>query len=108
MRLACSTAPNARRIIAHGLRNPFRMTNRPGTNEIWLGDVGWNTWEEINRITNPTGGVTNFGWPCYEGTGRQSGYDGLNLNVCERLYAAGPPPVTRPPSTAKHPTPRAS
>ena len=22
----------------------------PGTSEIWFGDVGWNTWEEVNRI----------------------------------------------------------
>ena len=44
---------NARRIIAYGLRNPFRITIRPGTNEIWVGDVGWNTWEEINRVAEP-------------------------------------------------------
>ena len=58
---------NTRRIVAHGLRNPFRITVRPGTNEVWAGDVGWNTWEEINRVQSPTGGTTNFGWPCYEG-----------------------------------------
>ena len=63
---------NARRIIAHGFRNPFRFTFRPTTNEIWVGDVGWDTWEEINLIANPTGGVVNDGWPCYEGAGRQS------------------------------------
>ena len=80
---------NARRIIAHGLRNPFRFTIRPGTNEIWLGDVGWNTWEEIDRITDPLGTVENFGWPCYEGNGTQSGYDSANLTICENLYTAG-------------------
>ena len=37
----------------------------------------------------PTGAVRNFGWPCYEGTGRQGGYDNLNLNLCETLYSAG-------------------
>ncbi len=47
-----STDDNARRIIAYGLRNPFRFAFRPGTSEIWLGDVGWNTTEEINRIPN--------------------------------------------------------
>jgi glucose/arabinose dehydrogenase len=78
---------NARRIVAYGLRNPFRIVNRPGTNEIWIGDVGWNIWEEINRIPNPTDGtVRNFGWPCYEGNVRQSGYDSANLTICEELY----------------------
>ena len=33
---------NGKRIVAHGLRNPFRLTVRPGTNEVWIGDVGWN------------------------------------------------------------------
>jgi glucose/arabinose dehydrogenase len=81
--------PNARRIIAYGLRNPFRFTIRPGTNEVWLGDVGWTRREEINRITNPTDTVVeNFGWPCYEGGGRQASYDGANLNICENLYGA--------------------
>jgi glucose/arabinose dehydrogenase/plastocyanin len=77
---------NSQRIVTYGLRNPFRFTFRPGTNELWIGDVGWNSFEEINRITNPTNSVTNFGWPCYEGFGRQSAYDGTNLNVCEQLY----------------------
>jgi glucose/arabinose dehydrogenase len=84
--LALSTDANARRIIAYGLRNPFRINVRPGTNEVWAGDVGWNDWEEINRVVDPGGPMENFGWPCYEGQGRQSGYDGANLNVCENLY----------------------
>ncbi|HSO55524.1 MAG TPA: PQQ-dependent sugar dehydrogenase, partial [Actinomycetes bacterium] len=94
---------NARRIVAQGLRNPFRMTVRPGTSEVWLGDVGWGTWEEINRITNPTSPtVTNFGWPCYEGNGRQGGYDGADLTICENLYAAGAGAVTSPYYTYPH------
>jgi len=86
--MAASNDANARRVIAHGLRNPFRFTFRPGTSELWVGDVGWNDWEEINRIPNATdAAMENFGWPCYEGVGRQSGYDGTNLNICENLYA---------------------
>ncbi|HEX2772872.1 MAG TPA: PQQ-dependent sugar dehydrogenase, partial [Micromonosporaceae bacterium] len=87
---------DARRIVATGLRNPFRLTMRPGTNEAWISDTGWNTWEEVDRVVNPTSGVTNFGWPCYEGTPRQPGYDGANLPVCENLYAAGAGAVTNP------------
>jgi glucose/arabinose dehydrogenase len=88
--MASSTDVNARRIIGYGLRNPFRFTFRPGTSELWVGDVGWNTWEEVNRMTSPTPSTAvNFGWPCYEGAGRQSGYDTPNLNICEGLYTAG-------------------
>jgi uncharacterized repeat protein (TIGR01451 family) len=86
---ASSADENARRIVAYGLRNPFRTAIRPGTSELWIGDVGWNLWEEIDRLTEPLGAVENFGWPCYEGAARQSGYDGANLNLCETLYSAG-------------------
>jgi glucose/arabinose dehydrogenase/PKD repeat protein len=79
---------NMRRIVAYGFRNPFRMTIRPGTRELWVGDVGWRDWEEINRIADPLSTVVrNFGWPCYEGRARQPGYDPANLNLCESLYA---------------------
>jgi glucose/arabinose dehydrogenase len=101
--LLSSSDLNARRIIAYGLRNPFRFTIRPGTNEVWVGDVGWNNWEEINRVQSPTDAtVENFGWPCYEGSfppaasSRQSGYDAANIPICENLYAPGEPNVTAP------------
>lgn len=85
-----STDANKRRVLAYGLRNPFRMAIRPGTKEVWVGDVGWRDWEEINRIVVPAEDTAeNFGWPCYEGMGRHAGYDGANLNVCESLYTGG-------------------
>lgn len=100
---ANDTNINARRIIAYGLRNPFRLTTRPGTKEIWVGDVGWSTWEEINRITDPTDSIVdNFGWPCYEGNPRQSGYDSANLSLCETLYNQGSSAVTAPYYTYNH------
>jgi glucose/arabinose dehydrogenase len=92
--LAGNTDANAKRIIAHGFRNPFRFTTRPDTDELWLGDVGWNDWEEINKLTVGQG-LKNFGWPCYEGAGRQAGYDGANLSICETLYGS-PGAVTAP------------
>ncbi|SDH54650.1 Glucose/arabinose dehydrogenase, beta-propeller fold [Actinokineospora alba] len=77
--------PNARRVIANGLRNPFRFAMRPGTSEVWIGDVGWSTWEEIDRIANPTDGtVDNFGWPCKEGTAPNDGYNN-GLTMCTRI-----------------------
>jgi glucose/arabinose dehydrogenase/PKD repeat protein len=87
---AASSDANARRIVAYGLRNPFRLTQRPGTDELWIGDVGWNTWEEINRVITPAGTTaSNFGWPCYEGNAVQGGYQGANLSLCSSLYSAG-------------------
>jgi glucose/arabinose dehydrogenase/PKD repeat protein len=95
--MASSSDANARRIVGYGLRNPFRITTRPGTNEVWIGDVGWSSWEEINRLVSPTAApVDNFGWPCYEGDGRQGGYDAANLTICENLYAAGTTAVEAP------------
>jgi MYXO-CTERM domain-containing protein len=86
--LAASDDVNAQRVIAYGLRNPFRIAARPGKNEMWVADVGWNQYEEVNRI--PLGGATalNFGWPCYEGAPKQPGYDQVNLTSCETLYSA--------------------
>jgi glucose/arabinose dehydrogenase len=86
--LFASTDANARRIVGYGLRNPFRFTFRPGTNEVWIGDVGWSTWEEINRIPNVLNSpVSNFGWPCYEGAPRQPSYQALGLSICQNLYS---------------------
>ena len=91
-----------RRIVAHGFRNPFRLTIRPGTGELWAGDVGWNEWEEVDRIATPTAAVGNYGWPCYEGAGRMASYDNLNLNLCESLYSQGAGAHAAPHYTYRH------
>jgi glucose/arabinose dehydrogenase/PKD repeat protein len=85
---AASTDANQRRIIAYGLRNPFRFAFRPGTEELWIGDAGWNRSEEIDRIADTNDAVAeNFGWPCWEGPSPQPGYDATDLTLCEDLYA---------------------
>jgi glucose/arabinose dehydrogenase len=99
---ASSSDANARRIVAYGLRNPFRINFRPGTRELWAGDVGWNEWEEINTLADASDAVAeNFGWPCYEGTPRQPGYDSQNLPICETLYGQNNA-VTAPFYTYRH------
>ncbi|MEV4621278.1 PQQ-dependent sugar dehydrogenase [Asanoa sp. NPDC049573] len=101
--MAGSSDPNTRRILAYGLRNPYRWVFRPGTDEVWFGDVGWRTWEEIDRLANPLAGpVENFGWPCYEGDEDQNGYNAPNLSLCETLYAQGPSAVVPPQYTYNH------
>ena len=89
--------PSSDRTVAFGFRNPFRWTFRPGTGEVWIGDVGWDTWEEIDRLVDPAGAPTdNFGWPCYEGAPRQPSYDNADLTLCETLFAQGPTAVVAP------------
>ena len=82
---------NASRIVAYGFRNPFRFTFRPGTSEIWVGDVGEGKWEEINRVPSATTKPTpNFGWPCYEGAAMHNTFDALNLCIVLSADAAAP------------------
>ncbi len=94
---------NRRRIIAYGLRNPFRFALRPGTDELYLGDVGWSEYEEVNRIADVNDGVVeNFGWPCYEGPGIQFRYmraQDPDLDLCTSLAAAA---VTKPVIAYEH------
>ena len=49
---------------ARGFRNPFRFSIDRATGDVWVGDVGDATWEEINKVER--GG--NYGWPCREGS----------------------------------------
>jgi glucose/arabinose dehydrogenase len=92
--LASSSDANTRRIIANGFRNPFRLTFRPGTTDLYVGHVGNQTWEAINRVPVPTTAKTpttlyNAGWPCYEGPGVAASFKSLGTTMCADLYAAG-------------------
>ena len=77
----------------------IRFTIKPGTDDVWIGDVGWNTWEEVNTLTNPNAAPRNFGWPCYEGAAVLPAYDGLGLSICEGL---APTDVAAPYYAYKH------
>lgn len=50
-------------IFATGFRNPYRFSIDPDTDNIWEGEVGFRTWDEINIVENGK----NYGWPYLEG-----------------------------------------
>jgi glucose/arabinose dehydrogenase len=77
---------NARRIVATGFRNPFRFGIDPTTHELYVGNVGWDTWEEIDRFNPASEEVFNSGWPCYEGPDIQPAYENAEVEICEGLY----------------------
>ena len=96
--------PNAARskVWAYGVRNAYRFSVRPNSGApgtVYAGDVGWGTAEEVNVV--PKG--ANLGWPCYEGSAVQAGYQ--FKPVCQALYttvAADPSKWTKPIITWDH------
>jgi glucose/arabinose dehydrogenase len=54
-------------IWAYGLRNPWRFSFDRMTGDLLIGDVGQNTWEEIDFQSAASTGGENYGWDCFEG-----------------------------------------
>jgi glucose/arabinose dehydrogenase len=59
-------------IWQYGLRNPWRFSFDP-SGGFWIGDVGQNRLEEIDRVASAGGAGTNFGWNRFEGTASYAG-----------------------------------
>jgi glucose/arabinose dehydrogenase len=52
------------------LRNPWKFSWDSATDDLWIGDVGQNAWEEVDLSTQASGGGrgVNYGWNVWEGT----------------------------------------
>lgn len=54
-------------IWAIGMRNPWRFSFDQETGDLWIGDVGEASWEEVNFEPAGSGGGLNYGWRIMEG-----------------------------------------
>jgi glucose/arabinose dehydrogenase len=54
-------------IWALGLRNPWRYSFDRSTGDLWIGDVGQGSWEEIDFQPAGSAGGQNYGWSRMEG-----------------------------------------
>jgi glucose/arabinose dehydrogenase len=63
-------------IWALGLRNPWRFSFDRQSNDLYIGDVGQNTWEEVDFQPALSSGGENYGWNIMEG------YSCYNSSTC--------------------------
>jgi glucose/arabinose dehydrogenase len=57
-------------ITGYGLRNPWRFSFDRRTADLYIGDVGQNSWEEVDFTPRRSPGLENYGWDVFEGRAR--------------------------------------
>jgi glucose/arabinose dehydrogenase len=55
------------KLVAYGLRNPWRFSFDRATGDLYIGDVGQEQWEEVDYLRHGTSAPVNFGWNRFEG-----------------------------------------
>jgi glucose/arabinose dehydrogenase len=85
-----------REIWAYGLRNPWRFSFDRSTGDLVIGDVGQDTWEEVDFASAAAGRLAgaNYGWNTYEAdhprgsTASAGAVAGVTMPVIEKAHAA--------------------
>lgn len=62
-----ATPPVVERWIS-GVRNPWRFSFDRANGDLWIGDVGQGSWEEIDYLPAGAQQGRNLGWRCFEGS----------------------------------------
>ncbi len=88
LRLDPEGEPGTYDVFALGLRNPWRFSFDRNTGDLWIGDVGQDSSEEVDGIASKEAEGANFGWSAYEGTER--------FNSDQEAPDALPPVLTYP------------
>ena len=73
-------------IWARGFRNPWRYSFDRSTGDLYVGDVGQTTREEVSFLAAGTPGGANFGWDVLEGT---SCHEDVPAGSCAALLTPG-------------------
>jgi glucose/arabinose dehydrogenase len=91
-----SDNPFGNEVWAYGLRNPWRFSFDKLTGDLYIADVGQNTWEEIDYLPKGSAGGTNFGWNLREGAHDYNGSASPDLTepVAEYSHQEGGCSVT--------------
>jgi glucose/arabinose dehydrogenase len=68
LRSTTTDPDGAWKIVALGLRNPWRFSFDRANDNLWIGDVGQDHWEEVDyRPAAKLDRLANYGWSRYEG-----------------------------------------
>ena len=87
-----NTAGARAEIWAYGLRNPWRFSFDRATGDLWIADVGQDTFEEVNFQPASSHGGENYGWNRMEGAHcfvAGCSTQDLTLPVAEYTHAEG-------------------
>ena len=86
MRIDVNAAKPRWKLVAFGLRNPWRFSFDRKTGDLYIGDVGQDQWEEVDYLRRGAS-LANFGWNHFEASHI---YDGNTQLLSKGTYH---PPV---------------